>query len=118
MLVLELPWPPSVNHYWRHFRGRVVISQEGVRFRSAVKWIVLAKCRAPLTGRLAVTVHAYPPDRRERDLDNLLKATQDALCHGGAFVSDSQIDWLLIERHEVVPNGKIIVWIDERGTTK
>lgn len=115
MIEFELPWPPSVNHYWRHFRGRVVISQEGQRFRSAVKWIVLAKCRTPLEGRLAVTVHAYPPDRRERDLDNLLKATQDALCHGGAFLSDSQIDWLLIERRGVVPNGRLDVQIAERG---
>lgn len=114
MLEFELPWPPSVNHYWRHFRGHVVTSKEGQRFRSAVKWIVLANGCTPLPGRLAVRVHAYPPDRRQRDLDNLLKATQDALCHGGAFLSDSQIDWLLVERREVVPGGKITVQIAER----
>ena len=28
-LELELPWPPSVNHYYRHVGPRVLISRDG-----------------------------------------------------------------------------------------
>ena len=32
MVKLSLPYPPSINHYWRNFRGRMVIGQEGRAF--------------------------------------------------------------------------------------
>ncbi len=35
--MLTLPYPPSINHYWRNFRGRVVISREGRAFRKNVQ---------------------------------------------------------------------------------
>ncbi|MEY4713325.1 MAG: hypothetical protein RIS88_2775 [Pseudomonadota bacterium] len=38
------------------------------------------------------------PDRRRRDLDNTLKATQDAMTHAGIWDDDSQIDDLRIVR--------------------
>lgn len=114
MLELELPYPPSVNHYWRHFRGRTVISHNGLIFRDAVR-AILARCGVrPLAGRLAVSIEAFPPDRRRRDLDNLLKALGDALEHGGAFHDDNQIVWLLIEKATVVRGGKVVVRITER----
>ena len=36
-LHFDLPYPPSVNHYWRQFRGRMVISKEGRTFRKNVQ---------------------------------------------------------------------------------
>ncbi|MCC7407232.1 MAG: RusA family crossover junction endodeoxyribonuclease [Phycisphaeraceae bacterium] len=114
MLEVELPYPPSVNHYWRHFRGRTLISRQGRIFREKV-WAVLAAMHVqPAKGRVAVAVEVFPPDRRRRDLDNLLKAVCDALEHGGAFVDDSQIVWLLIKKATVATGGKIVVRIRER----
>ena len=115
MLELDLPYPPSVNHYWRHFRGRTVISRNGLRFRDAVRDILLAMQVQPMSGPLAVHVEVFPPDRRRRDLDNLLKAIGDALEHGGAFHDDSQIVWLLVEKAQVIPKtGKVHVRITEK----
>lgn len=51
--------------------------------------------------RLTVALVAYPPDRRARDLDNILKAALDALQHAQAFDDDSQIDRLIVDRGEV-----------------
>lgn len=48
--------------------------------------------------RLKVDIIAYPPDKRRRDLDNLLKAPQDSLQHAGVFHDDSQIADLRIRR--------------------
>lgn len=33
MSLLILPWPPSVNTYWRTFRGRMLISAHGRDYR-------------------------------------------------------------------------------------
>jgi crossover junction endodeoxyribonuclease RusA len=40
---------------------------------------------------LRVVIEAWRPDRRRRDLDNLLKATLDGLAHAGVYEDDSQI---------------------------
>jgi len=114
MLEVELPFPPSVNHYWRLWRGRMVISTEGRAYRARVATILRAAGVRPMTGRLAVAIEAFPPDHRRRDLDNLLKALGDSLQHGGAFPDDSQIVWLLIEKAQLVQGGKVMVRITER----
>lgn len=115
MLKIELPFPPSVNHYWRHYRGRTVISERGVAFREAVRRLLAQRQVRAMTGPLALSIQVFPPDRRRRDLDNLLKATGDALEHGGAFLDDSQITHLEMDKDQVVPGGKLQIRITERS---
>ena len=67
----------------------------------------------PLTGRVAVRIEAQPPDRRVRDLDNLLKAPLDALTHAGLWVDDSQIDELTIMRLPPLSGGSLRVVVVE-----
>ncbi|MBP7748461.1 MAG: RusA family crossover junction endodeoxyribonuclease [Phycisphaerae bacterium] len=110
-VTIELPWPPSVNHYYRRVGPRTLISRAGREFRRRVARILAARRLSPAQGRLAVTVEVYPPDRRRRDIDNLLKAVLDACQHGGAFPDDSRIVWLLIHRTQVVRGGRVIVTI-------
>lgn len=66
-----------------------------------------------LMGRLSITIKAYPPDRRARDLDNVLKILIDSLADAGQFLNDSQIDKLLIERMEVIKGGQLLIEITE-----
>lgn len=89
MLEVELPYPPSINHYWRRVGPKTLISREGRRFRARVVAILAAMRVRPLAGDLAVEVEVYPPDRRRRDIDNVQKALLDALAHGGAYADDS-----------------------------
>jgi Holliday junction resolvase RusA-like endonuclease len=111
MLAFELPYPPSINHYWRRVGPRTLISREGRRFRERVQTILAAHRVEPLVGPLAVEVAIYPPDNRRRDIDNVQKALLDALQHGGAYHDDSQIVRLTIEKRQPVENGKTIVRI-------
>lgn len=111
MLEVELPYPPSINHYWRHFRGRTLISREGRRFRSNVVAILAALQLQPLVGALEVEVDVHPPDNRRRDIDNVQKALLDALQHGGAYADDSQIVRLSICKCSPVEGGKTRVRI-------
>ena len=112
-LPIELPYPPSVNHYWRRVGMRTLISREGRRFRARVVSTLASRDVPTLSGPISVHVIAYPPDRRRRDLDNITKALLDAMERGGVYSDDSQIDRLSIERAEVVPGGKVIVHISE-----
>jgi crossover junction endodeoxyribonuclease RusA len=95
---VELPWPPQVNHYYTVARGRKVLSKKGRLFKADCCLRLLAQ-KAPknLLDRLRVEIEAYPPDRRKRDIDNIIKPTLDALQDYGLF-DDSQIDDLSIRR--------------------
>lgn len=114
MIRLELPWPPSMNRYWRHYQGRTLISRAGRQYKKDVSEIVMLSGAARnLDGRLKVEIVAYPPDKRPRDIDNLLKAILDALEKAGVFINDNRIDDLCIRRGEVEQGGRIIVTIEE-----
>jgi crossover junction endodeoxyribonuclease RusA len=118
---LTLPFPPSVNHYYRTFHGRTLISRAGREYRRAICGLLARSPglsggdgvrKPPEGGRIALAMDAFPPDRRRRDLDNLLKCTQDSLAHAGVYQDDSQIDLLLVTRREPVPEGRILVRLE------
>jgi crossover junction endodeoxyribonuclease RusA len=115
---LTLPWPPSVNHYYRHVGPRTLISRKGREYRTQVCGLLAPGNgngirKPPSGGRIALAMDAFPPDRRRRDLDNLLKCTQDSLAHAGVFEDDSQIDLLAVQRCEVVRGGTVVIRIAE-----
>lgn len=111
MILLNLPWPPSANRYYRSVNGRSILSLVARQYREKV--VSLVGQATPLLGRLSLTLYAYPPDQRKRDLDNMLKQTLDALQHAGIFKDDSQIDRILIERKKRVEGGSMLVSITE-----
>lgn len=109
-LCYQLPYPPSVNKYWRR-RGRgFYVCQEGLDFREAVHTVAPA---APITGRVAVEIHASPPDKRVRDLDNLFKCILDGLQHGGVIANDSQVKRIFAEWTDVSEGGNVVVSVEE-----
>lgn len=115
-LSIVLPWPPSVNSYWRTVNGRTMISKKGRIYKQASARAVLA-CQANrfLAGRLRVRLTAYPPDRRRRDIDNLAKSVLDSMQSAGVYLDDSQIDELVITRAEVEKGGVIVAEIETIG---
>lgn len=98
-ITIELKWPPTINTYWRRNGNRYFISQKGIEYRKHVVYT----CRIydgfyTEEDRIAVSILAFPPDRRARDLDNLLKSLMDSLQHAGVYKDDSQVDELSIRR--------------------
>ena len=113
-MILTLPWPPSVNVYWRMVTikgsGRVLISKEGRDYRTAVIRIVTAaRQNLLLTSRLSCRIIGSPPDNRRRDVDNWPKAILDSLQYAGVYEDDSQIDDLHIYRAPKCQGGQVIV---------
>ena len=113
MIEFTVPYPPSVNHYWRHVGPRVLISRQGRAFRDRVRLILAAAGVRPLSGPLAIHIVFYPPDNRRRDIDNVQKALLDALERGGAYHDDSQIVRLAAEKRAAQANARTIVHIEE-----
>ncbi len=111
MITLELPFPPSVNHYWRKGRNVTYISKEGQHFIQDVAAIVtrafLANDWQPWGEdvRLNVALVLHAPTRRKYDIDNRIKATLDALVKAGLFEDDEQVDTLGVSRGEYRKNA-------------
>lgn len=107
----RLPFPPSVNHYWRRNGRQYYIAPPGREFRAEV----VKSCSAEVTleGRLGVSIELVMPDRRRRDIDNYHKSVLDSLCHANVFIDDCQIDDLRVKRLHVEPPGCCDVTITE-----
>lgn len=113
MIDLTLPWPPSVNKYWRTFQGRMIISAEGRSYRKAVAdQVLMQRAAKHYAGKLRVVIEAYRPDNRRRDLDNLLKAALDGCTHAGVWEDDSNIVDLRIYWSELI-GGMLKVKVSE-----
>ena len=118
MTRLVLPWPPSINHYWRHVKIgksiRTLISAEGREYKNAVAAACVEQ-KAPrgLKGRIAMTIKLSPPDKRRRDIDNVLKAVCDSLTYAHVWDDDSQIDDLRIYRDSCMQDGQAVIDIYE-----
>lgn len=128
MIELILPYPPSVNHY--KTVGKIVTTQNGKKYQQRVDtsetkafyyhvWIkiresmALKRIETALISTIDMKVWLYPPDKRKRDIDNVIKPLLDSLVKGGLLQDDSQINRLLIERRSIIKQGRVIVRIEE-----
>ena len=112
-VIMDLPYPPSGNTYYRHARGRHYISANGLAFRSAVQTAAKLHGLIAPDGRLTLSVTLYPPDKRKRDIDNICKALLDSLTHAGIIKDDSLIDELIIQRDNIIKGGKCRIYLSE-----
>lgn len=121
---LTLPYPVTINHYYGFRGSQKFIKKKGKEYREDVERIVNEPYETPFNavsfgGLIIVSVTIYPPDKRKRDVDNVLKCLLDALQHAGVFENDNQISKLVVERkghlegYEVVKGGRVEVLIEE-----
>lgn len=107
---LDLPMPPSVNHYWGIRGKQRFIGKQGKQFRLTVAEAV-AEAGKKLEGRLAVHVALFPANRIRFDIDNRIKPLLDALQNAGCFEDDEQVDELHVTRQGIHPGGRCTVII-------
>ena len=118
-LSLALPYPPSVNNYWKTrvirrgsgFVPSVYVSEVGQRYQESVRRLLNGVPK--FAGRLRVQVLVQPPDQRARDLDNVLKCLLDSLTRAGVWDDDSQVDSLLVVRGDQVDGGSVLVLVED-----
>lgn len=110
----SLPFPPSVNRYYRHVGSRTLLSREGRSYRQRVCAHLRDWDRPPLVFPLAAELHLYPPDARLRDIDNFHKSVWDSLQHAGVYRNDCQIRRCVAELYEPDGSPRAIVILRER----
>lgn len=122
MIELTLPYPPSVNHYKRV--GRLTTTKNGKIYQPRVNssattrfyyevWMKVRGMKIEGLGEadIHLDLEVYPPDKKKRDIDNILKPTIDALMNSGLFKDDSQISRLVVTRKSIMKHGQIIAII-------
>ncbi|EBY0802700.1 RusA family crossover junction endodeoxyribonuclease [Salmonella enterica subsp. diarizonae] len=122
---LTLPFPPSVNTYWRSpnkgpLKGCHLVSARGRKYQSDACAAVIEQLRRlpkPSTAPASVEIILYPPDNRIRDLDNYNKALFDALTHAGVWEDDSQVKRMVVEWGPVIPKGRVEITITKYRPT-
>lgn len=115
VIALMLPYPPSVNHYWRRVGRRTILSEEGRTFKERVAHVVASEHRdkaLPLKGDVSLNVILCPPDKRKRDLDNVLKALLDSLEYAGVYEDDAQVMHLEIRRTSPGDDGRSCAYVE------
>lgn len=125
---LELPWPPSVNHYKKV--GRIVKTKSGKLYQQRkntcetdkfyfdtyilhknkmlIGWPKFASSE---TITFEVWVYLYPPNTTRYDIDNRLKVLFDGLVRAKVIKDDSQITRLHVQKMDNIQNGKVVVRI-------
>jgi len=92
MIEITLPWPPTVNTYYRNYGGRIIISAKGRQYRKDVaSQVATQQADLHIDYAVKMEIKCYRPDRLRRDLDNLLKALLDAMTHAGVMEDDALI---------------------------
>ena len=114
-LRLELPLPPTINHYYGYRNGKVrqiYITKDGKAFRHHVALEVMIKgARGRFErNRLALDIELNF-QRRGADLDNRIKPLFDALERATLFENDRQIDEFHVKRGENIKGGRCVVRI-------
>ena len=116
-----LPFPPSVNKYWRMGKtwdGKRVthLSSEAKKFTHEVAVIIAKKAGTTYsTKRLRGEFILHPKTKARIDIDNRLKGLLDAMQKAYLYADDEQFDEITIRRGSVVKGGNIEVRIWEIG---
>lgn len=108
-----IPYPPSVNHYWIHARGRVILSAKARDYKN----LVAGACSGygikiiKKPSLVSLSLQVFRP-RKSGDLDNTLKAIMDSL-QGIAYENDSQVVEIFAARFDNKVNPRVVFLINE-----
>jgi len=105
-LHLTLPYPPSINTYWGFKGHRRFLTSKAMQFKASVAHEVSLLGNKLGDARLEILVALHAPDKRIRDIDNVLKPLLDALVQAKLFNDDSQVDMLTVIRKEYIAGGQ------------
>jgi len=112
LIILYLPYPPSINNYWIASGHRRFISQRGRDFKAAVFTYVIDN-KTPNLGSIPVQIDIIlrPRSKKLMDIDNCIKPILDAIQDAGVIDDDVQVARVSIERGLIQKGGGCVVMI-------
>jgi crossover junction endodeoxyribonuclease RusA len=106
--------PPSANRLWVRAKKGMRKSDQYSAWITEAGWHVKAQRPGRIEGPYKISIHAVKPDKRARDISNLIKSLEDLLQHVGVIENDSLCEQLGI-RWVTIGHG-LTVYIDRAGT--
>lgn len=117
-LSLILPLPVSINAAYRNVLhvGRVKTTAYK-NWLTEAKLLTLTQPRGRIEGPYAIHVEIDRPDKRRRDLSNLLKTLEDFIVAQGYVEDDSLCERIKMAWTDSVPGrpGPVRVWLIATG---
>lgn len=92
MIELTLPYPPSANRLWTRTRKGMRKTDKYCDWLKVAGYMVMSQHPVGLTGPYKLSIQAMRPDRRRRDIDNLIKPISDLLQSVGVIEDDSDCE--------------------------
>jgi crossover junction endodeoxyribonuclease RusA len=90
VITLSLPYPPTTNNLYANWaKGRHRTPKYEAWLKEA-GWSLAAQHPGCIDGGYHLFITAERPDRRARDIDNLIKPVSDLLKKQGVITDDSQ----------------------------
>lgn len=122
MLKIELPWPdPSLSPNRKNGKHWGSTQHAKNKRRTSARLLALYEMRktgyVPPPGKLALRLTFCPPDKRRRDLDNLLasmKADFDGISQA-LGVDDQHFEPIILQRGAVAKPGLVSMEIGSKG---
>ena len=110
MTVIRLPWPPrELSPNARE--DRRAVSGIRKRYRDAA-FYAAKEARAEIAATSTLAIKFFPPDRKRRDLDNMLAAIKSGLDGIALAAGVDDYGWSLsIERADPVKGGAVLVHV-------
>ena len=118
-MFIKLPWPPSVNTYWRAIiqskRVRNILSEKARDYRNKASYEIFNQgySAMEIDYPVRLTIIASQPDKRKRDIDNILKPLLDVLSHTDVWNDDSQVYDLRVLWDPSSRDGSIEMYIEK-----
>lgn len=99
-VVIDLPWPPSVNALWRGSGRRVYRSKRYMDWikQAEIHWMIQRpknKIRE-IKGEFSLSLILNPPTKRLSDIDNFTKAPMDFLQRMAIIENDNLCRTLIV----------------------
>lgn len=114
--ILNLPYPPSINNYYGiTCNGNIphkYIKPTGKTYKKEVlDYITTNNLDIQANIPVKVAIIISPPDRRKRDIDNILKCLFDSLTEANFWQDDSIVKELHISYSKVEKQGSVLLHI-------
>jgi Holliday junction resolvase RusA-like endonuclease len=111
---LVLPMPPSVNGAYRNVPGVGRVKTRVYRdWATEAALLMKIQARGRIDGPYAIHVEVDRPDKRRRDLSNLLKVLEDTIVAQGLVEDDSLCERIKMRWTEKIDGrpGPVRVWL-------
>lgn len=111
-ITIRLSWPAKeLSPNWRGHWAKKAEAAKVYRYESFWRTLAITGSRRQWR-KGKITITAYPPNKKRRDLDNTFascKPAIDGLVDAGVFLDDSKIEYSINPWGDVVKGGLIVI---------